>query len=192
MMKLPNRLTCVTAIAVSALFIPLTGNTQSIDTTSKVESTSLGTKIDDSVVTTKIKSALFADEYVKSLDVKVVTRKGEVMLSGFANNQAQIDRSVLVAKGVSGVKSVDNKIALKEGRQSVGNKIDDSVVTAGVKTAMLKDPMMNSMEVSVVTRKGEVQLSGFVDSEAQLNHAVDVAKGIEGVSSVVNKMSVKK
>lgn len=192
MMKLPNRLTCVTAIAASALFIPLTGNTQSIDTTSKVESTSLGTKIDDSVVTTKVKSALFADEYVKSLDVKVVTRKGEVMLSGFANNQAQIDRSVLVAKGVSGVKSVDNKIALKEGRQSVGNKIDDSVVTAGVKTAMLKDPMMNSMEVSVVTRKGEVQLSGFVDSEAQLNHAVDVAKGIEGVSSVVNKMSVKK
>jgi hyperosmotically inducible protein len=93
---------------------------------------------------------------------------------------------------VQGVKNVVNKLILKEGKQSVGNKIDDSVITAGVKTAMLKDPLMKSMEVSVVTRKGEVQLSGFVDSDLQSQHAVEVAKGVEGVTGVVNGTRVKK
>jgi hyperosmotically inducible protein len=133
-----------------------------------------------------------ADDYVKSLDIKVETRKGEVMLSGFADNQAQIDRGLLVSKNVQGVKNVVNKLILKEGKQSVGNKIDDSVITASVKTAMLKDPLMKSMEVSVVTRKGEVELSGFVDSDLQSQHAVEVAKGVEGVIGVVNGTRVKK
>ena len=192
MIMLPHRSTIAAAMAACALFVPLSACTQVIDTTGKAEPTSIGNKIDDSVITTKVKSALLGDEYVKSLDVKVVTRKGEVMLSGFADNQAQIDRSILVTKSVEGVKKVDNKMSLKEGKQSVGNKIDDSVITAGVKAAMLQDPVMASMEISVSTRKGEVQLSGFVDSTLQLNHALDVAKGVEGVSAVVNKMSVKK
>lgn len=85
-----------------------------------------------------------------------------------------------------------NKLLLKEGKQSIGNKIDDSVITAGVKTAMLKDPLMKRMEVSVVTRKGEVQLSGFIDSDLQSQHAVEVARGVEGVTGVVNGTRVKK
>ena len=191
MIKLPTRLTCITAIAACFLLAPLTGCNKVKDTTVTATPTTIGVEIDDSVVTTKVKSALLGDDYVKSMDVKVETRKGEVMLSGFADTQAQIDRSILVAKNVEGVKSVINKLSLKEGKQSVGNKIDDSVITAGVKAALLQDPMMKSREVSVSTRKGEVQLSGFVDSALQLNHAVDVAKSIEGVSTVVNKMSVK-
>jgi hyperosmotically inducible protein len=97
-----------------------------------------------------------------------------------------------VAKGVEGVKRVDNKLSLKEGKQSIGNKIDDSVITTRVKSAMLGDPAMKSLDVSVTTRKGEVQLSGFVDNEIQLTRAVDLAKSVAGVSSVVNHMSIKK
>lgn len=191
----PNRFTytaAVATLAACALLIPLSGCNQSKDTTGTAAPTTIGNEIDDSVVTTRVKSALLADEYVKSLNIKVETRKGEVMLSGFADNQAQIDRGVLVSKNVLGVNNVLNKLILKEGKQSVGNKIDDSVITAGVKTAMLKDPLMKSLEVSVVTRKGEVQLSGFVDSDLQSQHAVEVAKGVEGVTGVVNGMRVKK
>lgn len=191
MIKLSSRLTCASAIAACVLFIPLSGCNKASNT-GTVASTTIGNEIDDSVVTTRVKTALMSDDYIKSLDIKVETRKSEVVLSGFADNQAQIDRSILVAQGVQGVKSVTNKLTIKEGKQSVGNKIDDSVITAKVKAAMLADPVMKSMEVSVNTRKGEVQLSGFVDSTVQLSHAVDVAKQVEGVVSVVSQMSIKK
>jgi hyperosmotically inducible protein len=192
MITLPNRFACAGAIAACALLALLSGCNNSQGTSGTAPSTTIGTEVDDSVVTTKVRTALMSNDDVKSLDIKVKTHKGEVMLSGFADNQAQIDRSIAVAKSIEGVKNVDNQLSLKEGKQTVGNKIDDSVVTTRVKSAMLIDPAMKSLDVSVTTRKGEVQLSGFVDNEIQLTHAVDVAKGVEGVSSVVNHMSVKK
>jgi len=154
--------------------------------------TTIGTQIDDTVVVNRVRSALLSNEEIKSLDIKVTANKGVVMLSGFVDNQTQIDRGISITSAVEGVKGIDNKLSLKEGKQTVGNKIDDSVLTAQVKSALLADPAMKSMDVSVTTRKGEVELSGFVDNELQLSHAVDVAKKIEGVSNVVNHMNVKK
>jgi hyperosmotically inducible protein len=65
------------------------------------------------MLTTKVKAALLADPSIKSLDVKVETVKGGVQLSGFVNDQKQIDQAALLARGVSGVTSVDNKLVLK-------------------------------------------------------------------------------
>ena len=155
-------------------------------------SATIGTEIDDSVVTTKVKSALLNDPDVKSIDFKVETRKGEVLLSGFAANQAQIDRALTVTKAVAGVKSVDNKVSLKGAPATVGNTVDDSIVTTQVKAALLGDASVKSLDIAVVTRKNEVQLSGFVDNQAQIDRAVEVARRITGVSSVINDMKVKK
>ena len=155
-------------------------------------SATIGTEIDDSVVTTKVKSALLNDPDVKSIDFKVETRKGEVLLSGFAANQSQIDRAISVAKAVPGVKSVDNKVSLKDGPATVGNTVDDGIVTTKVKAALLADASVKSLDIAVVSRKNEVQLSGFVNSQAQIDRAVEVARGITGVSSVINDMKVKK
>jgi hyperosmotically inducible protein len=187
-----NRFACAGATAGCVLLALVSGFSIAQGTSGTASSTTIGTEVDDSVIATKVRAALMSNEDVKSLDIKVKTHKGEVMLSGFADNQTQIDRSIAVAKGVEGVKGVDNKLSLKEGKQTVGNMIDDSVVTARVKSAMLADPTMKSLDVSVTTRKGEVQLSGFVESAVQLTHAVEVAKGIDGVSNVVNHMSIKK
>lgn len=181
----------IPALSIS-LLVPLTACDKGPGTNGPNVATTIGVEIDDSVVTTKVKSALMADELVKSMDVKIETRKGEVLISGFADNQVQIDRSTTVATAVEGVKKVDNKLVLKEGKQTVGNKIDDSVITAEVKAAMLSDTQMKSMDVAVVTRKGEVQLSGFVDSEVQATHAQEIAKGISGVESVINNLKIKK
>ena len=187
-----HRQSLTAVMAVFVLLVTLSGCKQPKEITTTADATTIGNEIDDSVLTTRVRAALVADEYVSSLDIKVETRKAEVMLSGFAENQAQIDRSIFVSKNILGVKAVVNKLILKEGKQSVGNKIDDTLITANVKTAMLKDPLMKSMEISVVTRKGVAQLSGFVDSDRQLQHAIDVAKGVEGVTDVVNSMRVKK
>ena len=69
--------------------------------------------------------------------------------------------------------------------------VDDSVITAKVKTAVFEDPMLKSAEINVETYKGIVQLSGFVRSRADINRAVAVARGVRGVSSVENVMIVK-
>ena len=154
--------------------------------------TSVGTEIDDSVVTARVKSALVADQDIKGLAFKVETRKGEVQLSGFVDNQTQIDRAIAVTHGVVGVKSIDNKVSVKGAGTTVGTKLDDGIVTAKVKGALLADVYVKSLDIAVVTRKGEVQLSGFVDSQSQIDGAIEVARGVEGVRTVSNEMSIKK
>ena len=154
--------------------------------------TSVGTEIDDGVVTAKVKSALLADPDIKSFDFKVETRKGEVMLSGFVGNQAQVDRAILIARGVEGVKAVANSMNLKEGTATVGNTVDDGIITAKIKSALLADPNVKSFDIAVVTRKGEAQLSGFVDNQAQIAHATELARAVDGVKSVASEMSIKK
>lgn len=194
-MNIQNKLLVLTITLISALTISGCGKSEEKATTPPpppAAKTTVGTDIDDGTITTKVKSALLADADVKSFDIKVETRKGEVQLSGFVDNQAQIDRAIAVAKGVEGVKSVDNKMSLKATDTTVGEKIDDGVITTKVKAALLADSGIKSSDISVVTRDGVVQLSGFVDNQTQIDRATEVARGVEGVKNVVNEMSVKK
>lgn len=81
--------------------------------------------------------------------------------------------------------------ASSETKESTGQYVDNSVLTAKVKTAIFNEPTLKSAEIGVETFKGEVQLSGFVSTIAQTNKAVEVAKGVPGVTSVKNDMRVK-
>lgn len=155
-------------------------------------SRSVGTVIDDNVISARVKSALIADAEVKGFDFKVATRKGEVQLSGFVDNLAQINRAITIAKGIEGVKSVDNKVTLKVGRASIGSTIDDGIVTASVKSAFLADPEVNALQIAVVTRKGVVQLSGYADSRTQVERALQIARAVDGVTGVNNELNIKK
>jgi osmotically-inducible protein OsmY len=69
--------------------------------------------------------------------------------------------------------------------------VEDSVITAKVKAAVLNDPSLKSTEINVETYKGIVQLSGFVNSRTDINRAVEVARGVRGVTSVKNVMILK-
>jgi osmotically-inducible protein OsmY len=79
--------------------------------TSKQEST--GEYVDDSVITTKVKSLLAADDFLKSFEISVETYKGSVQLSGFVNSQQAVDNAGEIARGVKGVKSVKNDLIVK-------------------------------------------------------------------------------
>ena len=103
------------AVLTSALFLSITGcKPQQQTSAPSAPSTTVGTKIDDSVVTTRVKSALLSDPSIKSFDIAVVTRKNEVLLSGFVDNQAQIDRAIEITRGVEGVENVMNKMSIKQ------------------------------------------------------------------------------
>lgn len=76
-------------------------------------------------------------------------------------------------------------------KQGTGEYIDDSVITTKVKSAILGESTLKSAEINVETYKGVVQLSGFVSSQADINKAVEVARGVKGVKSVNNDMRLK-
>jgi len=96
-----------------------------------------------------------------------------------------------LASSISGVKDVGNEMTIKDNTTAANEKIGDGLVTSTVKTALMNDSALKSLEIAVVTRHGEVMLSGFVDNQAQALHSVEVAQGIEGVVTVLNHMTVK-
>jgi len=79
--------------------------------TPKQEST--GEYVDDSVITTKVKSLLAADDFLKSFDISVETYKGTVQLSGFVSSKAAVDKALQITRSVGGVKSVRNSLIVK-------------------------------------------------------------------------------
>jgi len=76
-------------------------------------------------------------------------------------------------------------------QEGTGEYLDDSVVTAKVKAEIFRDPSLKSAEINVETFKGVVQLSGFVNSQEDINRVVGVARAVEGVVSVENDMRLK-
>jgi len=80
--------------------------------TSEQEST--GEYVDDSVITTKVKSLLAADDFLKSFQISVETYKGTVQLNGSVDSQKAIDKAGEIASGVKGVKSVKNNLNVKK------------------------------------------------------------------------------
>jgi osmotically-inducible protein OsmY len=76
-------------------------------------------------------------------------------------------------------------------QEGTGEYIDDTVITSKVKAAIFNEPSLSSAEINVETFKGVVQLSGFVSSQADINKAVAIARGIAGVNSVKNNMQLK-
>ena len=76
-------------------------------------------------------------------------------------------------------------------QEGTGEYIDDSVITTKIKTQLAADDFLKSFEISVESRKGIVQLSGFVNSQKAVNKAGQIARGVEGVKSVRNDLIVK-
>ena len=76
-------------------------------------------------------------------------------------------------------------------QSGTGEYIDDSVITTKVKSQLAADDFLKSFQISVESRKGIVQLSGFVDSQKAVNKADQITRGVEGVKSVRNDLIVK-
>lgn len=77
--------------------------------------TRTGVTVDDSVITTKVKSALLADTRVSGMNVHVETVEGRVMLSGVAKTPAERQAATEVARSIHGVRQVENRIAVQGG-----------------------------------------------------------------------------
>ena len=76
-------------------------------------------------------------------------------------------------------------------RESTGEFLDDSAITAKVKTKLLGDPLISGFAISVETFRGRVVMSGFVNSQAQIDRAVALAREVPGVQEVQQALVIK-
>ncbi|MFU9137189.1 MULTISPECIES: molecular chaperone OsmY [unclassified Erwinia] len=169
-------------------------STSSDSTGSKIDSSmnKVGGYMDDSGVTAKVKAALVDNDAIKSTDISVKTHHGVVTLSGFVPSQDQAEVAVAAAKKVEGVKSVSDKLHVKDStKASVSGYAGDAATTSEIKAKLLADDIIPSRHVKVVTTNGVVELSGTVKTQAQSERAEGIAKAIDGVKSVKNDLTVK-
>lgn len=81
--------------------------------------------------------------------------------------------------------------AATQKQSSTGGYVDDTVITTKVKSAIFEDPALKVFQINVKTFKGDVQLSGFVNSPASISKAGEIARSVNGVKSVNNDLIVK-
>lgn len=152
----------------------------------------VGNFMDDSAITAKVKAALVDHENIKSTDISVKTDQKVVTLSGFVESQAQAEEAVKVAKGVEGVTSVSDKLHVRDGKESSAKGYaGDTATTSEIKAKLLADDIVPSRKVKVETTDGVVQLSGTVESQAQIDRAESIAKAVDGVKSVKNDLKAQ-
>ena len=146
----------------------------------------------------KVKSSLFFNRNVSAVNTEVDVTNGVVTLKGQADSQAQKDLTGEYAKDIDGVKSVDNQMTIAEKGttsdqtkdQKKDNKIDDASITAQVKMAFLTHHSTSAFKTGVSTTEGVVTLSGNAVNGAAKDMATKVAGDINGVTNVVNNMTI--
>jgi osmotically-inducible protein OsmY len=92
--------------------------------------------------------------------------------------------ALMAATAVAGCSSTPTQ-------QSAGQAVDDGVVTAKVKAALIADPVTKAHQINVETFKGTVQLSGFVDTDQARSRALQLARDVDGVKKVKDAMEVR-
>ena len=148
----------------------------------------------DSWIGVKVKSALLFHHNVNAFKTEVDVKDGIVTLKGEALSQAQKDLAGEYAKDVGGVKDVRNEMVLARvadvKKESLGDKIDDASITAQVKVALLIHQSTSAVSTKVSTTDGVVTIGGVARNEAEKALVSKLAKDINGVTGVINTMTM--
>jgi hyperosmotically inducible protein len=171
------------AISVLAATVLMTGNVMAEKTVSDVA--------DDVQIAAQVKTNLIDSDKVSANDVNVEVEKGVVQLSGFVATEEERIEAGRVAGDIIGVKSVSNKLLVKETDRSMGTVMSDQMIETKVNAALMSDQGTDAGDIDVEVRDGMVQLSGFVSSEVEKQRAGEIAKGVKGVKDVHNSLDLK-
>jgi hyperosmotically inducible periplasmic protein len=148
--------------------------------------------VNDTWLTAKTKFALWSDARVKVKQIEVETMQGLVMLRGTVDSDEARQASEDIAKGISGVKSVQNNLEVAE--ESAGQTdVQDDAITARIKDRITTDldQRLKQANVGVRTIDGVVSLSGEVSDLSSSEHASWTAWKTHGVKAINNNLIVK-
>jgi osmotically-inducible protein OsmY len=161
-------------------------------------------------VTTKIHAKYFTDGLVKGRNIDVDTNNGVVTLTGHVESEAERQQAVRIAQDTEGVRRVEDhlRVTLKaaEGSGSVpvgdtthdardaspdlGERTSDAGITARVQSKFFLDDAVKARNIDVDTLQGVVTLSGDVQTEAEHQQALAIARSVNGVRDVTDKLRV--
>ena len=161
-------------------------------------SRTFGDVMDDSAITTAIKSKLAWSKNTDGLSTNVVTKAGRVTLQGTANSAAVKDLTGRMALNTRGVVAVDNQLVVnasptmaetakdgaKDAAKETQQEIKDSWITTKVKSTLLYSRNVDGSSIEVNTKGGIVTLNGKLNSGAERALAIELADNIRGVKSV--------
>jgi osmotically-inducible protein OsmY len=179
------------------------------------------TIVNDAWTTTQVYAKFFMDPDIKGRNIKVETMAGVVTLTGTVQSSAERNQAVAKAKTTEGVKQVVDKLSLataekplpspgdekksksasenaerakahaKSVADRVGKEVSDTWITTKVQAMYFLDRDVKGMNIDVMTKAGVVTLTGTVATDATRQKAVADARSIEGVSQVIDKLTVK-
>lgn len=153
---------------------------------------SLGTLLDDVIITTSLKFKLINDPSISAFDVGVTSNHGEVIIIGTLDSKTQAEALAEMANSIPGVKKVDiSNLKVRESKQPLG----DTAITTKIKALFLTNKLTSKKDVpalgiGVETNNGVVYLSGKVDNADQANNAISIAKSVDGVKGVESRLQI--
>jgi osmotically-inducible protein OsmY len=158
------------------------------------------TKLSDSSTTMRLETTYMFNPHLSASDIEVHTDHGVVTLSGAVPSDVHRDLAVAIAKSADGVRDVHDRLEVRKEEakapagpdRTFGQAVKDATITASVKLHLATGKGVAAHNINVDTRQGNVTLTGQVDSEAERQLAVRIARDTEGVREVVNQLQVSR
>jgi len=149
----------------------------------------------DTWISMKVRTALLFHRNVSATGTSVYVKDGIVTLQGEAASMAQKELTTEYAKDVDNVKEVRNEMTIaqtpaKPG-ETIGDKIDDASITAQVKSSLLSHRSTSALKTKVETTDGVVTVSGVAKNDAEKSLVTKLVTDINGVSNVINNMTIE-
>ncbi|MBH0089526.1 BON domain-containing protein [Pseudoalteromonas sp. NSLLW218] len=154
----------------------------------------------DAWIDGKAETVLLMNTNLNNFDINTDVKNGKVVLTGKVNSELDkelAEELVLSLDGVSDVensltvvKSMDTKDRNKDMTDDDDNDLTDAKITTVITTRFLFDSEVGGTDIDVDTDNGIVTLNGSVESEAEKQLAVKIAKNAEDVRDVVDKLSI--
>jgi len=151
---------------------------------------SIGTMMDDSVMSTKVKSRMINDEFVKARNIDVDVLNGIVYLIGVVESSSQKRMAADIARGVEDVRKVENQLLV--GKSSIGQEFDDTMLTSKIKVKLLQTSDIRSTNIDVDTYNNVITLTGIVRTHQERDKVIYVVQKVAGNRQIVNNLSVGK
>jgi len=164
------------------------GGAASIGHKSATDERSFGAMIDDSVLSTKVKTKMIDDDFVKARNIDVDVLNGIVYLIGVVKSSSQKRMAGDIARGVEGVRKVANQLIV--GKTTIGQEFNDTMLTSKIMVKLLQEPDIRSTNIDVDTYNNIVTLTGIVKSQHERDKALYVVQKVAGNRQIVNNLSV--
>ena len=150
-----------------------------------------GENIDDATLATRTKEALVESDQVTARHINVEVHTGVIQLGGFVESQTEHAAAMAATRKVAPGADIRDAMVVLTGSRSVGESIDDATIQSKLKAKLVDvEGLAAAHRINTEVRQGKVLLSGFVGHDSQKAQAEVIAKSIEGVHTVYNRLAV--